>query len=154
MRDEYRALIEEACDALRALLRRTEPDAGLILHQAYAELAHQLRQLDEQQTLQHQAARDQYRARADAWAKTPIAERCQRILNALRGDRLTVRELTERLRTLHVDCDIYEYSVKSLVEKLVAQGDLGRTKEPRVPGGTQFRWRYHGASSPAPRSED
>jgi hypothetical protein len=153
MRDKHRALLEEARDALRALLRQTEPDPGLSLHHAYEELTRQLRRLDEHEILRHQAERDQYRARADAWTKTPMSERCHRILNALQGDHLTVRELTERLRAVHVDCDIYEYNVKSLAEKLVAQGELGRTKEQRVAGGTAFRWRYHRRVELSPESQ-
>jgi hypothetical protein len=148
MDDEYQALVEEARDALRALLVNSEPGTGLSLHSAYNDLK-RMHEKTEAAAAKAEAAaakaatvrRHQEQAeQMDAWRKTPRTERKHRILNALRDDRLTVSKIMRRLQK---DWPVYENDLRPLIKEMLDQGELDRAKEPRVPGGVAWCWRYH-----------
>lgn len=146
--DDYLALIENAHEALRALLKASEPGTGLELHNAYASLTVRL---ETRKTLAVQRYEDsaverewaEHRARCAMWTQLPQVEKLHRVLNAIGDAGLTLRELTAKIKENHPELYVYESYFRGLVKELVEQGDLDRVKESRTPGGSQYRWRYH-----------
>lgn len=143
--DEYRELETAACDALRELLTRTEPGTGLYLHTAYARLSGEIEaserpdapRITPQQTeglgetILEQKARD--------WCRHPMAQRRHDVLNALGDDRLTKREIHERVADASPDDKVWMSNVETAVAGLWRQGELSREPE-SFRGKTRYRY--------------
>lgn len=129
--ETYLELVLAAEASVRALLLRTEPGTGLLLHQALAVLK-QLRD-DEQHTADVGALRE----RQSEWRRLDLDERHRLILLVLGTSRLTIRELCVALNDLRDDWTVYLSHVTSTVNRLHARGDLAR-----LPDRTDGRLRY------------
>lgn len=131
--ETYLELVQAAETSLRALLLRTEPGTGLLLHQALAELK-QLRE-HEQRTADVAALRE----RQSEWRRLDLTARHHLILTVLRGRRLTLREICEELNDLRDDWTVYLSHVASTVTRLHAHGELSRTPD-RSTGRLRYRY--------------
>jgi hypothetical protein len=78
-----------------------------------------------------------------AWKRISKVDRDRIALELIGDDRLIIRELCYRFGERLPDCNIYEGYVRPIVYRLLAAGELVREPEPRVPGGTAIRYRYH-----------
>jgi len=131
--ETYLELVLAAEASLRALLLRTEPGTGLLLHQALAELK-QLR-ADEQRTADVGALRE----RQSEWRRLDLAERHRLILGVLGPGALTIREICVALNDLRDDWTVYLSHVTSTVNRLHARGDLARLPD-RADGRLRYRY--------------
>lgn len=160
MRDDYRALVEDARDALHGLLRETAPGTGLTMHYAYNELRRMLEEADRPpappKPVPYCETNEfkQHLRQKEAWRDLPRAEKHHMVRNALGDSALIVSQITERMQEAHGSSyPIYDTAVRVLANELVEQGELERVKELRVPGGTAWRWRYSRRASLSPEVE-
>ncbi len=131
--DEYRALITDAHDALRALLRESEPGTGIVLHSAVSELRRWLEKEDERETRAEQPEReqeqreDEYR-RMRYWKTLSHATRSALLFQALGDESLTIAEITERIQGLvQADGNIFESNIRFLVYRMYKERELDRS---------------------------
>jgi hypothetical protein len=156
--DEYLEAARDAHQALRRLLKMTEPGTGMSVHYAYAEIDRMLNRSEEaaerQEAAERRAAGDRKRQeRAEGrrlWKATPRAEREHWVLNALANDRLTVTEVWPRVQAAHPDCIFFDRDVAYIVKVLFGRGELERKGEPRA-GGSGVRYRYFRSTELDPR---
>jgi hypothetical protein len=132
--DEYRELLEEARDALRALLRGSEPGTGRHVQTAYNEIRKSLGET-------RCAEIDDWNERRAEWGRIPRADRDYLALDLLGEERLTIAELTERFIAELPDCKVYDSDVRRVVRRLYEAGDLDREGE-RWRKGDSIRYRY------------
>lgn len=136
---EYHELRVAAAEALRALLMKSEPGTGATLHAAYAELRHEIGRSEGAAPVAASPVAPHWGVAAQEWKETTtVYEREQTVLEHIADDRLTVRELDERMRAAGVDCWIS--TVQSIVNRLYSRGDLAREREQFTP--RKYRWRY------------
>jgi hypothetical protein len=84
------------------------------------------------------------RERKEVWARRPIRDREHLLLNILGEDRLTVLELTERVRDELGDGAPYEPAIRNVIRRLYNDGELKRVGERRARGdhAGAIRYRY------------
>lgn len=131
--EEYRHLMEVARDALLDLLDLTDPGDGFDLRSAYARICRDLERDDERRWRAEEHEREaEQRARQDVWRRMRREERQIAVLDALHGDRLTIKSLTERLNRRLADGDrtVCESDVRRVVMRMLALGQLDRVSEP------------------------
>jgi hypothetical protein len=84
-----------------------------------------------------------------AWKRVPAAERDRILLEVLGEDRLTIRELTERMRSELPRCDLYESHVGRLVGRLFKEArELDRAADPRKKGRPRYLYFRRGLEGP------
>jgi hypothetical protein len=159
--DEYHDLQIAARDALYALLKETEPGTGIYLHQAYGNLRGDVERWEQAQEerRQKEARRRQQEKYAERDRRgailmgLPRAGRERFVLELLGEDRLTLRELTERVQVRvceqvgcegdpRIEAGVYEQDVRRTVMRMWRARELDRTPEPIRPGGKPIRYRY------------
>jgi hypothetical protein len=165
--DDYRDLVKQVQGAVEDLLDASTPDSWLSLRAGYAEMRKALAADETRRNLaevrdelkdiraeeerrkrtheQHQEQRRRERAeRRDVWRRTPKTRRENLVLNALRDDRLTHREVADR-----VDADlregvegerlVYESYTRLVVMRLFKEGQLEREPDEAC---KKLRYRY------------
>lgn len=165
--EEYRALIEESLESMRALFDASTPDSWSSARLGYGQMRRaledddrdRLREHAERAAERHVAVReraphmreiDAANARLDeCWKPLPHERRAVLVLDVLGEDALTVREITERLsdRFRTTECGdrriLYETYVRALVRRMFLAGQLDREPERRGPVGSRaVRYRY------------
>lgn len=144
--DEYRQLLEDARDALGELLGAVEPHESMRLRLSYGDICSALALADEDN--ERQSEHDERQASLEsahdghaAWLELPRQEKRHLLLNAIGDERLIIRELLDRIRSLNPDRIIYQSDVQRVVRDLFEHGELDRVRELRA--GKAWRWRYH-----------
>jgi len=147
--DNYRELLEEARDALRNVLKASEPGTGLALHSAYNTLKQSIQKEEEAIAGAERAAgtRDPWAERAeqraeqgDRWAELSIPERHRLTLELLGEDQLTAREVRDRLRGELGESAVYDGDIRNELKRLIDAGELQRKLEPNTRGRTRYRY--------------
>lgn len=149
--DEYRGLIEDVRDAIDKLLRESTSDSLLRLRAEYGGLCQMLEHDDRERTKavgdrqrNEQTARLEERRKLERiWDEASVARRESLLFDALRDERLTLRETTARLNVVLKAPDrcsiVYQPSVRSLVMRLFREGQLERVAE-TFKGKPRFRY--------------
>lgn len=161
--DDYRALIEDARDAVCELLTASTPESWIGLRTSYGFMLSELRDDDRQRAREQQNARPSTPARSarvsevdaafaqldQCWKPLTHERRVSLVLDVLGDDALTVREITgrisERFRT--PECGsrriVYETYARPLLRKMFLTGQIDRHAETRgKPGSKATRYRY------------
>jgi hypothetical protein len=134
--DEYRELQDAALEALRDLLRATEPGTGMYLHTAYAALKKEAE------------AGPAPTPNTTLWDRKPQwnevlsrAERDREVVEILAEQRLTISDLTQHLEKKHCpDLEVWPSNVVVVVNRLHKARELDR--EPETWRKTRTRYRY------------
>jgi hypothetical protein len=132
--DEYVELLEDARDALHALLVASSPGTGIQVHTAYNSISRALeaRRADE---------RAEHLERQAAWRRLTSDARERLALELLADDRLTIPELADRFVTELPECEVYEGSIRGLIRRMLKDGEVDRVGE-RWRRGNSIRYRY------------
>jgi hypothetical protein len=144
--DEYRDLLIAAKDALGELLRASEPGTGPTLHTAYADLKDSITRRedllngrDKPETHDTRDQAEEWWKRRQTWRRTPDHERRRIALDALGDERLSVREVQERINATH-EVLISDSNVQMLFTRMLQAGEIDREV---VDGrARQKRYRY------------
>lgn len=138
---EYIELCKTAKDAIRDVIKASEPGSGWKLHVAYNDLKAVIEKskgkgadeprLPESRDEEVNAERNLRWEHEKAWNATRGERRQRLILEALRSDRLTLREIAERLNGQHADRfgRVYDSMLRGEVYKMLAAGELERERE-------------------------
>lgn len=134
--EEYQELREAAADALRELLRNTEPGTGLYLHTTLAKLRREIDQETRQDENTVEPVGDRPR-----WTVLSTLDRERQVLDALSEQRLTINELRSYLDE-HTGYRVYHSHVAAVVRGLFVEArELDRVGE-RYTRGKSLRYRY------------
>jgi hypothetical protein len=148
--DDYRELIENARDALCALLDESEHDSWPTLRDAYGVLRAALEKDDAKRGAEarHRATLAALDRTAAPWMDMPRAARESVVFNLL-GDRgRSIGELTKRINVDVCGADsgesagLIEGSVRGVVTSMFKAGQLEREPEPEPVRGKTVRYRY------------
>lgn len=138
---DYLELMVGAEEALRDLLRSTEPGTGLYLHTTLAQLRTQIEDERREVDGEHSAAPPAASAKIPDWKDTyPLKEREREVLALLATEALTRREVMEQLREAHPELGVWQSNTDSIVTRLYRQRELDRTPEPAKNGRPRFRY--------------
>jgi hypothetical protein len=157
----YRELIEGARDAVHELLVGAPPDSWMGLRRNYTELrriielddqAIKARSRTETTPSAHQARRNRLDELESVWREMPMERRESFLFQALRDERLTLREITARLNVVldapEGEFIVYQSNVRSLVMRMLRAGQLERVAE-TFKNKTRFRYfRKRGLDGP------
>lgn len=164
----YRELIDNAREAVEALLKAGAVDSWILLRSGYGEirraqeyddgLIERLRKRTEQETQGGRRVREDpellaARERQAAWRRSPKERREGLVLQVLGDERLTISELTERLEAkLNPEREkygtVYDSAVRALAMQMLAAGQLEREGE-EFRGRLRYRFfRKAGLSGP------
>lgn len=144
----YVELLEDARDALYRLLRQSEPGTGLALHLAYNHVndaleQHQREAGDRRTSRTASSQAEEWREQRSAWRRIPAHERDRLVIQLLGSERLTVSELTRRLRTeLAGTTDVLypgSAEVRPILKRLMTARELDRAPADRA-GRTRYRY--------------
>jgi hypothetical protein len=146
MTDEYREATEDARNALRRLLKMSEPGTGLLLHNAYNALGRMLDEpekpppslLDFEREERERQDREQ-RERWARWKNTPQHDRERLILEVLGDERLKSREVAARLEE-KIGGAVWYGPAYAALEKMRQAGEVDR--EPAEMYRGRRVWRY------------
>ena len=145
---EYIELLENARDALRALIRGSEPGSqGVInMNVAYRDITGAIeregRETQRERPVdEHSPATEIPRTVATAYwtVATTVREREHHVLNTLADERLTITEVFWRLIHAHPEYSINHTTVTSVVTRLFTRSELDREPEP-YRGRTRYRY--------------
>ncbi len=143
--DNFRELLEEARDALRNVLKASEPGTGLALHSAYNTIKESIK-TEEEAILAAERAEGtrerwaQLAEQRDQWKRLSIPERHRLTLELLGEDQLTAREVRDRLRGELGDWVVHDGDVRNELRRLIDAGELQRKLEPNTRGSTRYRY--------------
>ena len=161
--EDYRELIENARDAMRELLKKSEPDSWLGLRNSYAEIRRALNvddglierlrkrtEQEERRTLSttHDGDRER-REEAAIWKSVSKVERERVAIEMIGEGRLTLTELTHKFQEhFGFDGTIYHSQIRPIAMRLLAAGELQREAED-FQGKVRYRWfRRRGLDGP------
>lgn len=143
MSEEYAELRETARLALYELLMKTDPGSGQTLRSAYNELKWALER--ERKTKVAEAPdpqkeeREREEAREDAWKGMDWPARERLLLETLRDESLTKREIRTRINAEHDDLHVYESNITGLLKRMVERRELDQIAEQWK---NRLRYRY------------
>lgn len=142
--DDYRALAKEARDALRDVIKASEPGTGMVLHSAYTCLKHMLEPEPETTVSTESDAHKEWwrrhheqRAR---WTKLSMPERNRLTLELLGEDRLTVREVMDRLRGELGESAVSDVDARGVLKRLLDAEEVHRKLDPNSGGTVRYRY--------------
>lgn len=140
--DDYRELLEDAHNALRALLDASAPESWMGLRAGYGELRRALRR--DVADREREERLEEQRNREDGWKRTPAARQESLVLDLLGDDRLTFREMTARLNVELVGAYekpvAYESHVRRLVMRMHRAGQLEGESDDSFRGKLRYRY--------------
>ena len=141
----YRELLEEARDALRNVLKESEPGTGQTLHSAYNTIKESIQKEEEAIVAAERAAgtrerRAEQAEQRDQWAELSIPERHRLTLELFGEDQLTAREVRDRLRVELGESAVYDGDIRNELKRLIDAGELQRKLEPNTRGRTRYRY--------------
>lgn len=156
--DEFRELIEDTLDAIRALCNKSEPDSWMRLRVGFVELCNALERDDRagQGSDGRSSSGDDYLAakaawrdsNADyfaakaAWGHTSRPARESLVLQVLADDRLTVSEMADRMNAelgFEKARAVHDSNLRPMLSRMLDAGQLER--QPQVFRG-KVRYRY------------
>lgn len=133
--DEYRALLEDARDALYDLLQATDPAKGMLVRRAYGDIDRTLTEDDERAR-----RRERWAERDREWHnQLTVREREDLVLEQLATRGFTITDLTRELGTAHPELKIWRSGVTQIVRGLFNRRELSREPEPFA---GKVRYRY------------
>jgi hypothetical protein len=152
--EEYAELFDTALDALRDVITATEPGTGMALHNAFneikavrpsaltsadegsviAEVLELQRQcLDRPRDAGSEAREADFVERKQAWRSLPAAVREHIVLEALGDRRMSLWDLACHLHDTRPDVYVAQSSLRKLLIRLVAAGELHAVNESPEP---------------------
>jgi len=142
--DDYRALAKEARDAVRDVIKASEPGTGMVLHSAYTCLKHMSEPEPETtvstQSEEHKERWQRHHEQRARWRKLSMPERNRLTLELLGGDELTVREVMDRLRGELGESAVGDGDTRGVLKRLLDAEEVHRKLEANACGRTRYRY--------------
>jgi len=144
--DDYRALAIEARDALRDVIKASEPGTGMVLHSAYTCLKRMLEPEPEPETTvstqseEHKECWRRHHEQRARWTKLSMPERNRLTLELLGEDELTVREVMDRLRGELGESAVSDVDARGVLKRLLDAEEVQRKLDPNSGGTVRYRY--------------
>jgi len=142
--DDYRALAKEARDALRNVIKATEPGTGMVLHSAYTCLKRMVEPEPETTvSTESEEHKEWWRRRHEQraqWTKLSMPERNRLTLELLGEDQLTVREVMDRLRGELGESAVGDGDTRGVLKRLLDAEEVHRKPEHNTCGRVRYRY--------------
>lgn len=140
---EQRDDLREAYHALKALFRRSEPDAWLGIRKDFGTLSRMLERANRdcaQRDYERFERITESNELLRVWRRTPRVEKRHWILDAAGEGACQMRVLAGRVAGAHPECAVYQPYIEPIVKEMVRLGDLERV--PTAGRGSQPKWLY------------
>jgi hypothetical protein len=143
--EEWLDQLKEALDALEKVIKSSKPGTGWSLHKAYTAIERGIERVvgeAESPPVDEQQEDLEYWQMRETWKQMPLYQRERRLLEVLADNRLTIRELRERLneRCGPDSLSLDESQARSLVYSMFKSGELDRCGERFARTRTRYRY--------------